>query len=499
MKKQKTPEIKLVVTFALKKETPLRWFASHNVPLFSLNALKSGALSQPDRAHRGMMVIITGTGLKASEEAACWIRDYLHPLFVLNIGTCGLTNPRHSIGEWIIPRHVTNEDGEKLGLDLRLPIPQPERIRIINSLLSLKRTHLNDLPDSCKEHDAVDMECYAQAKILIDAQIPFHCLKFSTDYSDQNALSDFQRNLTNFTDNVKKIFHFIEEFENPTKISVIVPVYNRQHTIKRAVDSIIAQSYKPQEIIIVDDGSTDKTKEILNSYGNKVTCISLPANSGVSRARNTGIKYARTEWVSLMDSDDCWAKDKLAKQVEYLNTYPFYEIIQSEEVWIRKGLRVNPCKHHKKPVGWIWEQSLQRCLVSPSAVLMRKSLLEKYGTFDEDLPVCEDYDLWLKISRHHPVGLDPTQSVTKYGGHKDQLSQQYSAMDWFRVRILARLLENEPLPKFRQKMIAVLEKKLNILLQGYEKHDNGIKAETCRDMLKSLKTFTQIVVHQEFY
>jgi GT2 family glycosyltransferase len=191
-----------------------------------------------------------------------------------------------------------------------------------------------------------------------------------------------------------------------------------------------------------------------------------------------------------MDSDDCWDKDKLKRQVAYLKKYPFYEIIQSEEIWIRKGVRVNPCKHHKKPIGWIWEPSLERCLVSPSGVLIKKSLLERYGMFDESLPACEDYDLWLKISRNHPVGLEPSFSVIKYGGHEDQLSKKYPAIDRFRVKSLFNMLKKEELPHFRKKIIPILEKKLYILIQGYEKRQKLKDAEECREILNSLGRYS---------
>ncbi len=190
-----------------------------------------------------------------------------------------------------------------------------------------------------------------------------------------------------------------------------------------------------------------------------------------------------------MDSDDRWEKDKLKNQMAYLRKYPFYQIMQSEEIWIRNRVRVNPCKHHKKPLGWIWEQSLKRCLVSPSGVLIKKSLVEGYGNFDESLSVCEDYDLWLKISRHHPVGLDPSLSVIKYGGHKDQLSRKYPAIDWFRVKSLIGMLGSESLPHFRQKIINVLSKKLMILIQGYEKRLKLKDAQECKEILKSLSDY----------
>jgi glycosyltransferase involved in cell wall biosynthesis len=242
----------------------------------------------------------------------------------------------------------------------------------------------------------------------------------------------------------------------------------------------------PEEIVVVNDGSTDGTQEALKSYGDKLTCIFFPQRYGPSKARNEGIQHAKTDWVAFLDSDDSWKKNKLKDQVEYLRKYPFYQILQSEEIWIRNGVRVNPCKHHAKPEGWIWEQSLERCLVSPSGVLIKKTLLEKYGKFDEGLPVCEDYDMWLKISRHHPVGLEPSFSVIKYGGHEDQLSRKYPAMDRFRVQSLARLLKNELHPDFKKKIIYILEEKLKILIKGYEKREKWKDADKYKVMLESL-------------
>jgi glycosyltransferase involved in cell wall biosynthesis len=486
MKSRNSGDIKLVITIALKKEVPRDWFAACGIPVHTLDAVRAGALKQEAGASSGILILITGAGLEASEEAACWVRDNPNPLFVVNIGTCGIIKRACSPGDWIRPLHVAAEDGSRITLDARFPLPLPELVTHADSLLSVKKASLGSIPNAWQGHDAIDMECYPQAKIFSDAMINFHCLKFGTDYSDRNALSDFQRNVKFFTEQIKKLFSLAETGRNQPGITVVVPVHNRQQTIGRAIDSILSQSRMPEEIIIVDDCSTDNTGDILKSYDEHITPVFLPVNSGPSRARNEGVKRAGTEWVAFLDSDDCWQRDKLKDQAAYLGKYPFYQILQSEEIWIRNGIRVNPCRHHTKPEGWIWEQSLQRCLVSPSGVLVRKALLEQYGMFDEDLPVCEDYDLWLKISRHHPVGLEPGFSVIKYGGHKDQLSRRYPAMDRFRVKSLIRLLEHEPHPDFRRKIINVLEKKLKILINGYEKREKREDAEECRGMLESL-------------
>jgi glycosyltransferase involved in cell wall biosynthesis len=204
----------------------------------------------------------------------------------------------------------------------------------------------------------------------------------------------------------------------------------------------------------------------------------------VSRARNVGLKHAMSEWIAFLDSDDAWYRDKLKNQIEYLKRYPFYEILQSHEIWIRDGVRVNGCKHHKKTEGWIWELSLHRCLISPSGVLVKKALVERYGLFPEDFPVCEDYDLWLKIVRYHPVGLEPSLSIIKYGGHSDQLSRKYPAMDYYRVQTLFNLLKKEGEPAFQEKIIPVLIKKLHILINGAHKRQKFKQVESYKKLLQ---------------
>ncbi len=483
MNKNRISDIQLVVTVALKKELPRNWLDAHNVPVYSLAELKSGALRQATGPSKGMLVLVTGVGPRASEDGAIWIRDNLAPLYVLNIGTCGITDKSSALCSWVMPGLVSHKD-KSIILDRRLPLPNLHNITEVDSLISIEKPVLGDLAALFRRHDAIDMECYWQAEVFNVSDISFHCLKFSSDYSDHNTFDHFNSNIRNFHEAFKNLFSFIIE-ASPT-ITVILPVYNREQTIRRALDSILFQSCPPEEIIVVDDCSTDGTGKILQSYGNNITTIPLSENMGPAHARNEGVKQAKTDWIAFMDSDDCWEKKKLEDQIQFITKYPFYQIIQSEEKWIRKGVRVNPHKHHKKPEGWVFDLSLERCLVSPSAVLLKKSLFNTFGGFDEGLPVCEDYDLWLKISRFHPVGLEPGLNVIKHGGHKDQLSYRYPAMDRFRVKALAGILKNESNPDFNRQITKVLKRKLHILIDGYTKRDRIQDAETCREMLESL-------------
>ena len=258
------------------------------------------------------------------------------------------------------------------------------------------------------------------------------------------------------------------------QVSVIIPVYNRARPVTRAIDSVLKQTRPPLEIIVVDDGSTDETPDVLRQYGSKIKII-RQAHRGVSAARNRGIRSSRGQWIALLDSDDEWMPKKLAMAEEFHHAHPEYLIFQSEEIWIRKGKRVNPKKKHRKYGGWIFKQSLPLCIVSPSAVIFHRSLLEQVGLFDESFPVCEDYDLWLRVTRRFPVGLDRRFGIIKYGGHEDQLSRKYWGMDRFRIQAMEKHLSDPELPDdLRAALLSELIRKTEILIVGGKKRNKHV-------------------------
>ena len=248
-------------------------------------------------------------------------------------------------------------------------------------------------------------------------------------------------------------------------VSVIIPTYNRAHVLSRAVESVLDQTWPRVEVIVVDDGSTDGTSKLLAGYGDALRVIRQP-NAGVSAARNTGIRASRGEFVALLDSDDQWTPDKLSCQMDFFDTHPDAMICQTDEIWIRNGKRVNPMKKHQKPSGDIFIPSLKLCLVSPSAVMMRRALFDLKGFFNEDFPVCEDYDLWLRISRDTPVYLIDRPCTVKYGGHDDQLSASHS-QDRYRIESMAGLIREGRLTRDQAAAAArVLEKKCRVYGNG---------------------------------
>ena len=225
-------------------------------------------------------------------------------------------------------------------------------------------------------------------------------------------------------------------------VSVIIPTFDRAQKVVRAISSVLHQTFTDHEIIVIDDGSMDVTEHAVTRFDERVTYIAHSSNRGVSAARNTGIQRSTAPLIAFLDSDDHWLPEKLAVQVDFFNRHPKAVACQTEEIWIRRGRRVNPKKKHLKPSGDIFEPSLKLCLVSPSAVMLKRSLLEEVGLFDEDLPVCEDYDLWLKIACRYPVHLIKQELVIKEGGHKDQLSSRHKCMDRFRIKALVKLIKS---------------------------------------------------------
>lgn len=258
------------------------------------------------------------------------------------------------------------------------------------------------------------------------------------------------------------------------KISVIIPVYSRDNYIKRAVQSVLKQTRPADEIIVIDDGSTDRTGAILNDFASHIK-VYKQDNHGVSAARNKGIQLAAGEWIAFLDSDDEWLPDKLERAESFHRANPDLLIFQTEEIWIRNGMRVNPRKKHQKFSGWIFKQSLPLCIVSPSAVVIHKNVFDWLGLFDEKLPVCEDYDLWLRILREYPIGLDPKAGIIKYGGHKDQLSRKYWGMDRYRVTAIEKQLADPSLSTdYRIAALKQILKKLKVLMNGMKKREKPV-------------------------
>ena len=259
-------------------------------------------------------------------------------------------------------------------------------------------------------------------------------------------------------------------------VDVVVPSYNRWEFLKRAIRSVQNQTFTTWKLWVVDDGSTDETASRINEFlssDSRIKLISSKANHGVSWARNKGIEQGEGEWVAFLDSDDEWLPEKLEKQIQFSKLNPQFPLIHCNEVWIKGGKELAQKKKHKKQGGRVFIPSVRLCCISPSAALLKRSLLNEVGLFREDFPVCEDYELWLRVTSGYSVGFVEEALVIKHGGHKDQLSCRYSAMDYWRVKALKNYLNDEKLSIEERKTVKeVMLKKAKILLRGYDKYQN---------------------------
>ncbi|MDE0119077.1 MAG: glycosyltransferase family 2 protein [Bdellovibrionales bacterium] len=314
-------------------------------------------------------------------------------------------------------------------------------------------------------------------------------------------------------------------------VDIIIPTFNRSSTLDRAIQSVFNQEFKEYILWVVDDGSTDNSLMVLKKWqplfpAQKMQIIQLHKNKGVSIARNTGIRAGKAPWLAFLDSDDEWMEQKLQQQIKWTTEHPQYPLIHTEELWIRKttpnlyrnksfqnfsflykkkeptekpipyesgegaaGIkidlykRVNQKKKHQKKGGRVFIDNLDMCRISPSSVIVKRAFLNKIGLFREDFPVCEDYELWLRVSSQTEVGFIKKPLIIKYGGHSNQLSQKYKAMDEWRVRAMASHLDNPSISKEeKQKLIDILNKKCQILLNGYKKHNNYKNTEEIKQI-----------------
>lgn len=266
-------------------------------------------------------------------------------------------------------------------------------------------------------------------------------------------------------------------------VSVIIPVHNRPRRVLRAIRSVLTQQGMQIEVIVVDDGSTDATAEALSTLCDTRLRILKQDHQGVSAARNRGLAAARGDILALLDSDDIWLPQKMAHHLQYHLTGK-WRISQTEEIWIRNGRRFHPKAIHAKQEGFFFEDALRSCLISPSCVAFDRFLWADVGPFDERLPACEDYDLWLRILTRYPAGLCRRPLVIKTGGHPDQLSRKIIGLDLYRLHALDKLLRcGELSPEKTAQTLAVLRDKAAVYIQGCLKHDKPQEAMRIRTWL----------------
>ncbi len=254
------------------------------------------------------------------------------------------------------------------------------------------------------------------------------------------------------------------------QVSIIIPVYNRTHPLVRALESLKKQTFTDFEILVVDDHSEIDLKPYLEPFDLRYLKTS---GKGVSAARNTGVRAAKSNLIAFLDSDDEWLPTKLEKQINYLSINSSISIVHTNEVWIREQKVIKQNSKQQKLGGRLFAEFTKQCLIASSSVLIRKSLFNQVGLFDESFPVCEDFDLWLRIAASYEIGFLEEELIIKHGGHEDQLSMKFHSMDLWRARALVKHLNNPDLTLIQQTaLLESIKTKCEILLKGFQKHQN---------------------------
>lgn len=267
-------------------------------------------------------------------------------------------------------------------------------------------------------------------------------------------------------------------------ISVVIPTCNRRDYLQRALSSVVSQTHPADEVIVIDDGSEDGTAQLVKTRFPAVNYF-FQQNQGVSAARNRGIRLASSDWIALLDSDDEWLPNKLKVQVAALQNNSALRVCHTEEIWNRNGKRVNQMNKHRKSGGWIFQHCLPLCAMSPSSILLHRSIFDEVGFFDESLPACEDYELWLRITARYPVLFIEQPQIIKYGGHDDQLSRKFWGMDRFRIYALEKILQTGILSEDdHAAAVGMLIEKCSIYIQGAMKRNKLQEAEHYQDLMQ---------------
>ena len=268
----------------------------------------------------------------------------------------------------------------------------------------------------------------------------------------------------------------LENRKNPPLISVIIPTYNRLEFLKEAVDSVEAQTYRAWELIVVDDGSTDGTRSWLKDSG--ITHIDIPHSGRPGHVRNLGVREAGGRHLAFLDSDDLWKDRKLEEQMGFLEMNPTLPLCHTREIWLRRKKTISQSGQRHNRSGDIFADSLRKCVIGPSTVLMRKDAFSDAGSFDPELEIAEDYDLWLRLCARHEVGYLDMPLVVKRAGHSGQLSEKYGQIEIFRIKALRKNIEAAWFAGEKNRMARLeLVRKCRIYAGGCRKRGRTAEAE----------------------
>ena len=191
------------------------------------------------------------------------------------------------------------------------------------------------------------------------------------------------------------------------KVSVIIPTYNSARYLPEAIESVLAQTYRDYEIIVIDDGSKDNTKEVVGPYRDRITYLEGD-NAGPSEARNRGIRASSGPYVAFLDADDLWYPDKLKRQLEVFSENRDYDLVHTDGSYSRSPSsqpgRTWFSLKKKVPSGWVFSDLLNESFIILSSVVVKRESLERVGLFDQNVDRWHGYDLWLRIAFERQIG-----------------------------------------------------------------------------------------------
>ncbi|WP_099067602.1 glycosyltransferase [Nostoc linckia] len=268
-------------------------------------------------------------------------------------------------------------------------------------------------------------------------------------------------------------------------VSVIIPTYQRGHLVSQAINSVLAQTYKDYEIIVINDGSQDNTPQVLAEFSDRhhITAIHQ-ANQGLSAARNAGIRSARGKYIAFLDDDDLWEPQKLEKQISVLEANPRIGLIYSDSLFFSDRQGLFPGSYNTAfptPNLQVLWTLFQYNYIPVLTVVVRQDCLNQVGLFDKTVTPCEDYDLWLRVIEKFPIYF-LNQPLARYRESPSSLSQDREQMLTSHLRVKEKVIDRHP--EFLKIPVKFLDPCFyNIYLQLANLHIQNHQIEQARRVL----------------
>lgn len=273
-------------------------------------------------------------------------------------------------------------------------------------------------------------------------------------------------------------------------VDIVIPAFGRKAQLAEAVASVQAQTFTDWSLTIVDDASPEPVEAAAYVSDTRIRVLRLQQNSGPAFARNFGAAQGKAPFIAFLDSDDLWHPVKLQRQLDRFSSANELQWLHSNEIWLRSGERVKQKAIHRKQAGKFFERALERCLISPSAVMLRRSFFTANRGFAPAFRLCEDYELWLRLLLKAPVGFIEEALTIKLAGDWPQLSST-KEIDRYRILAMHRVLRlngGEMDATDRNLLFNEAEKKCYQLVRGAEKHGNTARQRRYQAWLTLFKT-----------